>query len=90
MEITLKIVEDFQALSCLWDVTSEEYKNRNKRSDAMMKDLAKKYQMPHHETEKKIRNLKSQFRREREQISRENSQQHQFHPEIEFSSSTVF
>jgi len=41
MEITLKIIEDFQALSCLWNATSEEYKKRNKRRDAV-EHLAKK------------------------------------------------
>jgi len=34
-------------------VTSEEYKNRNKKKDAM-EHLVKKYQTPHHEMQKKI------------------------------------
>jgi hypothetical protein len=42
VETTLKLIEDFQARSCLWDVASLDYKNRNKRRDAMH-ELAIKY-----------------------------------------------
>jgi len=49
-------------------VTSEEYKNRNKRRDAM-EHLANKYQMPRRETEKKIHNLKCQFGREHKKFN---------------------
>ena len=31
----MKIIEDFQALPNLWDVSFGDYKNRNKRNDAM-------------------------------------------------------
>jgi len=54
MEITLKIIGDFQApLLSLGCDTSEEYKNRNKNRGAMER-LAEKYQMLQHEMEKKI------------------------------------
>jgi len=42
VETTLKLIEDFQARSCFWDVASLDYKNRNKRQDAMC-ELAIKY-----------------------------------------------
>jgi hypothetical protein len=42
VETTLQLIEDFEIMSCLWDVASMDYKNRNKRRDAMHK-LAIKY-----------------------------------------------
>jgi len=53
VETTLKLIEDFQARSCLWDVASLDYKNRNKRRDAMQ-ELAIKYGVSDSEMEKKI------------------------------------
>jgi hypothetical protein len=35
VETTLQLIEDFQAMSCLWDVASMDYKNGNKRRNAM-------------------------------------------------------
>ena len=51
VETMLKLIEDFQARLCLWDVASLDYKNRNKRQDAMHK-LAIKYGISDPETEK--------------------------------------
>jgi hypothetical protein len=67
VETTLQLIEDFQAMSCLWDVASMDYKNRNKRRDAMH-ELAIKYGVSDPEMEKKIHNLKSQFRREHKKL----------------------
>ena len=61
VETTLKLIEDFQARLCLWDVASLDYKNRNKRQDAMH-ELAIKYGVSDLEMGKKNHNLKSQFR----------------------------
>jgi hypothetical protein len=52
VETTLKLIDDFQARSCLWDVASLDYKNRNKRRDAMH-ELALKYGVSDPEMEKK-------------------------------------
>jgi len=52
----------------IWDVTSEQCKNRIKTGYAV-EHLAEKYQMPHHEMEKKIHNLKSQFTREHQKCT---------------------
>ena len=49
----LQLTEDFQAMSCLWDVASMDYKNRNKRRDAMH-ELAIKYGVSDPEMEKKF------------------------------------
>lgn len=67
METTLKIIEDFHTLPCLWDAKSTQYKNRDKRREAM-ESLAKKYTMSIHEMEKKLHNIKSQFRREHKKL----------------------
>jgi len=53
METTLKLIDDFQARSCLWDVASLDYKNRTKTCDAMH-ELAIKYRVSDPETGKKI------------------------------------
>jgi hypothetical protein len=42
MVTTLQLIEDFEVMSCLWDVASMDYKNINKRRDAMH-ELAIKY-----------------------------------------------
>jgi hypothetical protein len=53
METTLKLIGNFQASSCLWDVASLDYKNRNKRRDAMH-ELTIKYGISDSEMEKII------------------------------------
>ena len=54
-------------MSCLWDVASLDYKNRNTRRDAIH-ELAIKYGVSDPEMGKKIHNLKSQFRRELKKV----------------------
>ena len=60
----LKFIEDYQASSCLWDVTSPNHKNRVKRKSAI-DSLAAKYEVTVADIEKKIHNLKTSFNRER-------------------------
>lgn len=52
-EITLKFIEEFQSQACLWDVTATDYKNKNKKKDAV-ESLSKKYDVSSSEVEKKI------------------------------------
>jgi hypothetical protein len=52
VETTLQLIEDLQAMSCLWDVASMDYKNRNKRRDAMQ-EPAIRYGVSDSEMEKK-------------------------------------
>lgn len=62
-EKTLLLIEDFHSSRCLWDVTSEDYKNRNKKR-LTLEDIGKKYETSASDVEKKIHNLKTQFYRE--------------------------
>jgi translation initiation factor 2B subunit (eIF-2B alpha/beta/delta family) len=70
VETTLKLIEDFQARSCLWDVASLDLTNRNKRRAAMHK-LAIKYGISDPEMEKN-HNLKSQFRKGHKKLKESN------------------
>lgn len=63
-EKVLKLIEDYHASYCLWDVTSPDYKNRVKRKVAL-ESLAAKHNVTVAEIEKKIHNLKTSFNRER-------------------------
>jgi hypothetical protein len=66
VETTLKLIEDFQARSCLWDVASLDYKNRNKRRDAMHElaikygisdpEMGKKFTISNHSSDENIKN----------------------------------
>lgn len=62
-ERTLKLIESFHALPCLWDTQIKEYKNRNKKTDAYT-TLAAEFNVTATEIEKKLHALKVQFRRE--------------------------
>lgn len=62
-ESTLKLIESFHALPCLWDIQTKEYKNRNKKTDAYT-TLAEEFNVTATEIEKKLHALKVQFRRE--------------------------
>ena len=63
-EKVLKLIEDYHASSCLWDVTSSDYKNRVKKKLAL-ESLAAKHDVTVADIEKKIHNLKTSFNRER-------------------------
>ena len=63
----LSFIEDYHAFSCLWDVTSAEYKNRDKKKLALQ-SLATKHEATVADIEKKIHNLKTSFNRERKKI----------------------
>ena len=63
----LKLIEDYQACSCLWDVNCPDYKNQVKRRSAI-ESLAAKYEVSVADIEKKIHNLKTSFSRERKKI----------------------
>lgn len=66
-ELTLKLIEDLQINDCLWDVTSVNYRNRDKRAKTIC-ELAQKYDVASSEIDKKIHTLKSQFRREHKKL----------------------
>lgn len=67
-EKVLKLIEDYHASFCLWDVTSPDYKNRVKRR-AALDSLAAKHIVSVEEIEKKIHNLKTSFNRERKKLN---------------------
>lgn len=56
-EKTIRLIEEFHARPALWDVTCSEYKNRNKKRDALQ-ELANHFQTSIEELEKKLKNLK--------------------------------
>jgi hypothetical protein len=62
-EATMKLIEELHSRPVLWDVTAAEYKNRNKKRDALQ-ELAECFKLSLNEIEKKVKNLKTQFRRE--------------------------
>lgn len=66
-ELTLKLIEDLQINVCLWDVTSVDYRNHEKRAKTIC-ELAQKYDVVSSEIEKKIHTLKSQFTREHKKL----------------------
>ena len=62
-EKTLQLIELLHSSPVLWDVTSEDYKNRMKKMDAL-REIATTFSVSEIDTEKKIKSLKVQFRRE--------------------------
>jgi hypothetical protein len=66
-ERVVTFIEHLQSSACLWDVHCANYKNHNKKSD-VIDFLAKKYEISNTEVEKKITNVKGQFRREHKTV----------------------
>lgn len=54
---TLSLIEDLQMRRCLWDVSSDDYKDRGKKANAVA-ELAQKYEVSTTELEKKLHTLK--------------------------------
>lgn len=52
-EVTLKLIEDLQINNCLWDITHIQYRNRDKRGQAL-KSLSEKFDVSIVELEKKF------------------------------------
>jgi hypothetical protein len=67
VETASQLIEDFQAMSCLWDVASMDYKNRNKRRMPRT-NLQSNTVCQIQRWKKKIHNLKSQFRQEHKKL----------------------
>ena len=65
---TAVFIENLKPFTCLWKVTSEEYKNRDKRRIALqnlqeiMKDIVENITIV--DVKKKINTIRSQYRRE--------------------------
>jgi hypothetical protein len=59
----LTFIEDLQSSACLWDVHCADYKTVLKKGDAI-DFLARKYKISTIKVNKKVGNLKGQFRRE--------------------------
>jgi hypothetical protein len=59
-EGVLTLIEDLQSNACLWDVPCADYKNRNKKGDAI-DFLATKYEISSTEAEKKSEISKVSF-----------------------------
>jgi hypothetical protein len=59
----LSFIKDMQLNECLWNIRSEQYRNRKAKNEAI-EHLARKYEISVSDVEKKISNLKCQFRRE--------------------------
>lgn len=66
-EQTMKFIDGLRSNPCLWDLTSLDYKNRNKKNDALA-TLGKEFGVDSHEVDKKIQSLKTQFRREHKKL----------------------
>ncbi|CAL7941797.1 unnamed protein product [Xylocopa violacea] len=64
----LLFIEDLQKNECLWNRKNEYYNDRSKKIETI-EYLSKKYELNVSEVEKKIRNLKCQFRREYKKLS---------------------
>lgn len=64
---TLDLIEELHINICLWDVTSLDYRNRDKRAKALS-ELSQKFEVSVLEIDKKIHTLKSQFRREHKKL----------------------
>ncbi|XP_064078568.1 uncharacterized protein LOC135196014 [Macrobrachium nipponense] len=62
-EKTLELIELLHSSLTLWDVTNVDYKNRIKKMDALA-GIADKLSITVSDTEKKIKAIKVQFRRE--------------------------
>ena len=56
-EKTLQLIELLHSSPVLWDATSEDYKNRMKKMDAL-KEIATTVSVSEIDTEKKIKSLK--------------------------------
>lgn len=61
--LSLKLIEEVHCRRELWDVLSMDYRNRNKKADAL-RDIGEILSVSPEEIEKKLKNLKCQFRRE--------------------------
>lgn len=64
----LSFIKDLQLNECLWNIKSEQYRDRKAKSDAI-EHLSSKYEISISEVEKKIANLRCQFRREHKKSS---------------------
>jgi hypothetical protein len=63
-EQTISFIEMYRDRSLLWDPTDSQYKHKNKRHDGLM-EIAISFGIEKLEVEKKIKNLQSQFAREK-------------------------
>lgn len=61
-EKVLLFIEDLHSNECLWNVKNIDYKDHSKRKD-VIQSLSKKYNSTVIDIDKKISNLKGQFRR---------------------------
>lgn len=66
-ENTISLIKMLRETPCLWDKNCRDYKNRGKKKDEMQR-LADEYKMSYSDMEKKIHNLKTQFRREHKKL----------------------
>lgn len=64
----LSFIKDLQLKGCLCNIKSEQYRDRKAKSDAI-ENLSSKYEINVSEVEKKIANLRCQFRREHKRSS---------------------
>lgn len=64
MDETCKLIESYRNLRCLWNPKHPDYKNRMKKRNSL-EELAKSFNVPAAEVERKLNNLNSQHRRER-------------------------
>lgn len=60
---TIDLIELYRTSGVLWDPTDENYKNRDKRLDAL-RNISTTLEVPREEVERKIKNLVGQFSRE--------------------------
>ncbi|XP_063233502.1 uncharacterized protein LOC134537172 [Bacillus rossius redtenbacheri] len=67
-EKTCRLIDEFRLQECLWNHQLKDYKDRQKKSDAL-KELGKMFECEGSEVEKKIKSLIGQFQREVKKIS---------------------
>ncbi|XP_047499741.1 uncharacterized protein LOC125046132 isoform X4 [Penaeus chinensis] len=71
-EKNIEFIEEYRKLSVLWDVRLQEYKNNQAKLDAL-RGLAEKYNCDVEMLKKKIKNLRTAFRREHKRLTQKKS-----------------
>ncbi|XP_066978153.1 uncharacterized protein [Macrobrachium rosenbergii] len=71
-EKTVEFIEEYRKLAVLWDIRLTEYKNNHGKLDAL-RGLAEKFSCDVAQVKKKIKNLRTAFRREHKSLTQKKS-----------------
>ncbi|CAH1396344.1 unnamed protein product [Nezara viridula] len=69
-ENTLRLIDVFHNTPCLWNVLSDDYRDREKKKRCW-NIIAQQFGVPVTDVEKKIHNLKTQFYREHKRVTKD-------------------